>query len=331
MLARPLRILPHRLSATPVRLFGTFAKSDQWASAHKTISTLNPRKIRSSDWLDLSSRPKFHVSFPRTRGPAARLQYHVEAPNDGWHTLHTPFPEKCTGFLYYRGEPHEPHLERSVRFRLTSESMTSAFPVGRDLTLGSGRPWEITLPLLASRSMVNEVGALRNQLLDEGSVTKGEISHCRGVFGGRESIWHGRPLLRLDDEWEWNLSSTAITLMAVGKGLNTINPGSIFGYVGGNTVFQPWNGAVQARFEPCSQHAGRRVVHIRITKIVTPIRRTSNEVVVPAWLSWPTLPQEGQLLRTPKVGRDDVWTYDIDRPTDSGAGLRDLWSTARIS
>ncbi|KAJ7662750.1 hypothetical protein DFH06DRAFT_1190752 [Mycena polygramma] len=329
MLARSsLRILPHRLSTTRIRLYRTLTKND-WASAHKTISTLNPRNIQSSDWLDLSFRPEFHVSFPRTHGPAARLHYHVEAPTDGWHTLHTPFPEKCTGFLYYRGEPHEAHLERSVRFRLTSTSGPSAFPVGQDLTLGSGRPWEISLPLLASRNVVNELGALRTQLLDEGFLTKDEISHCRGVFGGRGSVWYARPLLRLEDEWEWDLSSTALTLMAVGKGLHTINPGSIFGYMGGNTVFQPWTGAVQARFEPCSQHGGRRVVHIRITKIVTPIRRTSNEV--PEWLVWPALPQEGELLRTPKVGRDAVWAYDIDHQTGTGAGLRDLWNAARIS
>ncbi|KAJ6462442.1 hypothetical protein C8R45DRAFT_1026787, partial [Mycena sanguinolenta] len=74
--------------------------------------------------------------------------------------------------------------------------------------------------------------------------------------------------------------------------------------------YYPWAGSAVARFEPSanSEHAGRRVVCLRIVRIVTPVSCTVNR-----YKGQVVKPEEGQLLTRSLHGPAPApWSYDID-------------------
>jgi hypothetical protein len=86
-------------------------------------------------------------------------------------------------------------------------------------------------------------------------------------------------------------------------------------------------GSAVARFEPSTspQYSGRRVIHLRIIKIVTPVSARGEPQT--SLLR----PEAGQLLSRPRAEGPEPWAYDIDASDISLAtALRALWDNSRI-
>jgi hypothetical protein len=91
------------------------------------------------------------------------------------------------------------------------------------------------------------------------------------------------------------------------------------------------SGSGLVRFERSTdpQYSQRRVVHLRITKIVTPISRSTQLPRDPILL---LKPEEGQLLtRSGRAGPPTPWACDIDqKDTTKAIALRVLWNNPRF-
>ncbi|KAJ7106914.1 hypothetical protein C8R44DRAFT_885605 [Mycena epipterygia] len=253
------------------------------------ISTLNPKLLKTGDFLNLSRRTNKN----------SRL----------------PFPLLSRGFLYYHSERSAGPLEGSLRFRLTPDNSPSSFFRGEDLRAPWGLPWEIILPQIACRA---EYTKIREQLLREGLATEDQLSLCRDIF--RKQPIHSRyTLFRLNSTFLVHFSRMRLTI--VGDALHALVLDAPFKDTVSNTF--PWTGSALFRFEPSAraEHAGRRVVHLRVMKIVEPV-----ECVFEGYSGRVLKPEEGELLTMSSENRaPEPWSYDIDRKAQSAAALRVLW------
>jgi hypothetical protein len=226
-------------------------------------------------------------------------------------------------------------LEGSIRFRVTSDNAPSSFNRGHDLLLPSGLPWQIALPQLACGKGYDRIC---DHLLEEKLVTVEQLSQCRAMF--RHTKIHSQTVLfRLNQEFPITFSRQLV-LRVVGKVLHRLKWSDVFRddaihfpftgalisrqYLTRSFIIYP-SGSGFARFEPSTnpEYDGRRVVHLRITKIMNPV-----------WIRQKTTllePEAGQLLTRPGHGRIKPWAYDIDaKNTAVATALRALWDNSRI-
>jgi hypothetical protein len=145
------------------------------------ISTLNPRLIFPSDFLALSHRKTFSVSFTHSRGkgPGAEIAY--QYANSGVE----PLPPHSHGFLYYHSDLTLSQQAGGVCLRTTHDSAVSSFHHGHDLRLPSGMPWQIGIPQVA---IMQKFARPCEQLLRERMVPKALVSRRRAVFANRRNI-----------------------------------------------------------------------------------------------------------------------------------------------
>ncbi|KAF8147125.1 hypothetical protein K438DRAFT_1989843 [Mycena galopus ATCC 62051] len=284
-----------------------------------TLFTLNPSHLGTADCLDLSGREAVQIRFPNSRGVTSRLTYgHHQV--DGARQL-IPFPGNCTGFLYYYHDQHAAPLERSIRFRVTSNERPSSFGPGQDLLLPSGFPWQIMLLQVAR---LTEYACIQNQLMDESLITKEQVSHCRTLVLGRhfssETI-----LFRLTQPFPVTFTSE-LGLRIVGEKLHRLRFQCFEASLHGKDHY-PWAGSAIARFEPSTspEHAGRRVIFLRIIKIITPVSSNVNEKEQTGRV---LKPEEGKLLTlSRRGGTTHPWARDIDE-SHAAAALRVLWDNS---
>ncbi|KAJ6534133.1 hypothetical protein B0H19DRAFT_1080631 [Mycena capillaripes] len=285
-----------------------------------TISTLNPALISPSDYLDLSRRVSVNAHFSESRSPTSSMIYYDYFPGD-LKRRKKPFPSQCAGFFYYHRPPDAAPLEGSIRLRVAWSNSASAFPNGEDLLLPSGSPWQIILPQIASHA---QYAGIREQLLHENLVTEKQLSRCRAVFGNKHRTGSHRIIFRFNQEFPVQFDS-GIYLTIVDDALYDLEFDRIFHAVLGKDRerLAPWTGTALARFEP-SAHSGRRVVHLRIVKIVTPVSCPySNRV---------SKPMGGQLLTLSRYNNEpEPWAYDIDdKDTAAAVALRVLWNMSGL-
>ncbi|KAJ7110636.1 hypothetical protein C8R44DRAFT_261875 [Mycena epipterygia] len=128
-------------------------------------------------------------------------------------------------------------------------------------------------------------------------------------------------LFRLDSLFSVNFSSR-IHLTTVGDELHpsVLSP---FEERKHNTKqYFPWSGSAIARFEPSTrdEHAGYRMLHLRIVKIIEPVIFTVEGY------NGRMLKPEGKLLTVSfRGGVPEPWTYGIDIEGKCSVGLRALW------
>ncbi|KAJ7106891.1 hypothetical protein C8R44DRAFT_744771 [Mycena epipterygia] len=162
------------------------------------------------------------------------------------------------------------------------------------------------------------------QVLRENLAKEGQLAHCRNIF--RERISPQWMLFRLDPPFTVNFSAQ-ISLTAVADTL--LHPLRLDLFRDSLPVTYkrvlPWSGSAVARFKPSTrpEHAGRRVIHLRIVKIVTPVACPAKGRMLE--------PKEGQLLTVSDNRRAPApWAYDIDRKTDAAFALRVLWNKSGL-
>ncbi|KAJ7663394.1 hypothetical protein DFH06DRAFT_987040, partial [Mycena polygramma] len=287
------------------------------------ISTLNPARIRPEDYLDLSRRKRFTIQFPQSLAETGgTIRYRHQKAKDLAKTEVAPFPPQSTGFLYYHRPPDAAPLEGSIRLRVTPDNLPSSFPLGHDLALPSGVPWQLLLLQLATPKTLHD--RFCDQLLYEKLVSPDQLAKCRALAHTR--LFPSLTLFRLGQPFPVNFESY-IVLAVVDDKLHNLEFRSIFSGIKDGVQCHPWAGSATARFEPSTrpEHAGRRVVHLRIVEITKQILPKHPDVRV-------VKPEAGQLLTTHCRGSRDLetpWAYDIDaKNTVASFALRALWDAS---
>ncbi|KAJ7155758.1 hypothetical protein C8R46DRAFT_1004988, partial [Mycena filopes] len=240
----------------------------RWFSAHATnrlrsktplLSTLDPLLLQPSDYFDLSGCTSRCVRL------AGVSQRGLNPPLIYRRPIGTPFPADSAGFLYFHRDSEAAPLEGGLRFRLCSNGLPSSFEAGQDLLLPTGLPWQLILPQLLNSGLRK----LLEKLLSEKLVTATQISRCRELFGSRPHITPSSTLFRLGQEFPVDFEGHP-TISIVTESLWRIRPTPFALRPGNNRSVWPFTGSGLARFEP-SVVDGRRLVHMRITKITSPI------------------------------------------------------------
>ncbi|KAJ7185279.1 hypothetical protein C8R46DRAFT_1059974 [Mycena filopes] len=281
------------------------------------LSTLNPLALQPSDYLDLSGDQYHTVAFtaaPDGKNPQITYRQTLNG--------HEPFPPHTAGFLYFHRVPDAAPLEGSLRFRLCANHLPASFEAGRDLLLATGVPWQFIIPQLL-QSQLWKVGA---QLLRENLITATQVSRCKKVFGSRRSIVPSFTLFRLGQEFSVDFGTDpTLHIIAESPWRIRLDPFAVMKTAPNRHLIRPFTGSGLARFEP-SVVDGRRVLHLRITKIITPVVCPN-----PEHLGLIVAPKEGELLTvTPWHGAPRPWEVDIDRDTRRAAALGALWPTGGI-
>ncbi|KAJ6546063.1 hypothetical protein DFH09DRAFT_1171903 [Mycena vulgaris] len=287
-----------------------------------TVDTLDLSRIQSTDYLDLSHRGKVSIRFAHNERSSSvgMLSYGYYRDDKTWRF---PFPNEACGFLYYHFDPRGPPLKGGLRFRSTADKSPSSFPRGRDLVGPSGAVWEISLEQIACRRVY---GLFTEQLVRENLVTQEQLSRCRSLFSPRNSISPHYILFRLDSTFRLKFSS-AVGLTVAGEGLHKLDLRHLCSETIQKVLVYPWTGSAMARFEPSKlpEHAGRRVLHVRIVEILQPV-----ECAVPGYDGRVVRPEEGQLVMVRNHGGPPrPWAYDIDDSTLVGGALRVLWDNSQ--
>ncbi|KAJ7620885.1 hypothetical protein DFH06DRAFT_1105789 [Mycena polygramma] len=298
----------------------------QWPlpTFHQAVSTLDPALVKPKDFLNLSKRKEISLGFPReSRRTRSLLCYLL---NNG----RIPFPDDCKGFMYYHTHPRAAPLEGSLRFRLIKQSGSSTFDDGADLTLPSGMPWQAILPQLTGTGY----SKIQDQLLHEGLITQTQVDRCLSIFGatGRR-ITASSTLFRLDQEFAVDFAGSIHLAIVGADALHKLAFPSVFFSNMDKARIWPWAGTCTAlaRWEPSTRpedvKARRRILHLRITKIIEPVRCT-----VTGYTGRLLRPEEGALLTMclPWETDPEPWAVDLDSDYQNSRSLRVLRDAAGL-
>ncbi|KAJ7278239.1 hypothetical protein C8J57DRAFT_1126142 [Mycena rebaudengoi] len=279
----------------------------------RQVSTLNPALLRLTDFLDISNHVRFSISFTvrLDSGRGCDLRY----------TRDTPSPPHSHGFLYYYSDSKASPLAGSVRLRATTSNAPSSFPQGHDLLLPSGMPWQISLPQIATRRTYTH---LRDQLLLEGMATEELLSRCRTVFATRDRIIPEATVFSLHHPFLVDFQQQ-LWLTIVGPTATSLVRIDVFSERDSGQLMYPYAGSAVACFERSTlpEHAGNRVLLIRILKILVPVTCT-----IPNHAGRVGRPQEGEFIMVSHYKRPrSPWSYDVDRNKPAAAALRSIIDT----
>jgi len=116
----------------------------------RVISTLCPKRLQPSDYIDLSGLAQPAIVLPSGKTDLHGLN----------HDNKVPFPPNTRGFLYYHTPPKAPPFVGELRFRCANS--LEDFPNGKDLlSTDKFNPWSISLNVLANQTYPD----LRGQLM----------------------------------------------------------------------------------------------------------------------------------------------------------------------
>ncbi|KAJ7652379.1 hypothetical protein DFH06DRAFT_1205992 [Mycena polygramma] len=284
----------------------------------RVISTLNPRLIKSSDRVYIFPlQQQFYASFISSSTTALVPYYRIST------TQMMPFPDHSSGFMYYHNPPQATPLEGSVRLRPTPDERWESFFYGKDLTLPSGAVWELNLPQLACRKALSP---FCDQLLYDKLVTHEQLARCRELFANT-TVTPSLTLFRLEQEFPVNFGRT-INLSILGEALHRLALTTVFTETVDGVQTFPWRGTALAHFEASTrpEFAGRRVIHLRIVKIIKPVKCTLD-----GFEGRMIEPKDGELLTLSRRGMTpEPWACDLDRETRRAVALRALWDSSKL-
>lgn len=304
------------LSSTPSTGAPKLLKIGRPFAAFRLFETLNPARLRSSDFVRLKR------VFPICRVKnteqgvslySKRMGIIYGSRQNGFQ----PFPPETDGFFYYWANPESP-VDGQIRFRVTRDSDPSSFAAGFDLLGVDGLAWGITLFQVLNIGQYSPLGEL---LLKENLVTK-EIAEQAWSLRTRlnqSAIEHLRakrlrPVLKLGQVFSMNLASATFVLWTDREDTasksrhwppwtsRSINPKTQRRCI--YTAFDA--GIIHVCFErsPLPSHAGKRYLALRLVKIAEPIRLRPDDQKRPI----PPL-REGDLITR---ATNKLWTIDCE-------------------
>lgn len=131
------------------------------------MATLDPLKLSSSDYIDLSGLAQPTVNT----NPTCTLAF---------YGVGVPFPADTRGFLYYHPPPPGVNLlAGEIRFRLVEDGDPASFDRGSDLMSPTGLPWSIHFLSLNCRNA--RYKGLRDVIALDGLATPKLIENCDSI------------------------------------------------------------------------------------------------------------------------------------------------------
>ncbi|KAI0265328.1 hypothetical protein BC834DRAFT_843595 [Gloeopeniophorella convolvens] len=271
----------------------------------KQISTLDPDRLQPSDFIDLSTHCTVGIwTVPRGSYavPKVLLRYEL-----GKRKLRLPFPSGARGFLYYARDP-ELAEGGQVRFRIVP-TPEGAFEAGQDLLFRNGMPWHITPGILPRAP----AAGLARLLLRDGLVTQEQFAAWKSF---PQMLRHSPVVTRFGQPFSLSFSVTM-----PGIWVRTSTHGRVchlrFRL---STAGHPFTrGAGTVCLEPSSlpEHAGSRVVVIRVLEVLEPVESRTGLGFTPP------VPVVGELLRYPHSGRPVEFNLDVS--SSAAYNLKSLW------
>ncbi|TFY73057.1 hypothetical protein EWM64_g10955 [Hericium alpestre] len=145
------------------------------------ITTLDPARLESSCFLDVSGRTYNHV-YDRAAPDFSSLRVlSMIYVHDG--TVPRRFPPATRGFLYFHPDEQNP-LGSQIRFCVTQNSDPArGFASGHDLMYGSGYVWHIPV------AHVTKNPTLRDMLLRDGLIDDTLLAHLRDKHAAEILHW----------------------------------------------------------------------------------------------------------------------------------------------
>jgi hypothetical protein len=170
----------------------------------RDLSTLNPARVTSVDYVDLSGRVRLYGAT-------------FVASNKGY----IQFPSRTHGFFYYVPGPAHAPIAGEVRFRCTPEAAPTSFPNGHDLLLpDSPVPWRIPLVSIIQSKLIYK--HVLKGLCDDGFISEDLIVRVREDMAGKGFVNRATPILHsLSQPFFHDVSKSSIELrVAVGPRLS---------------------------------------------------------------------------------------------------------------
>ncbi|KAF7353936.1 hypothetical protein MVEN_01079900 [Mycena venus] len=261
-------------------------------SRRTAVSTLDPTRLETSDYVDISSLRRYLL---RIKSPDRNAPPSLAFPYFPYHKrkrVDMSFPPRTAGYFYFHHSKDLPVTTGAVRFRIASPAKFSA---GDDLLRPDGTPWEVTLASIAKSRP-----ALRELLLRDGLVTEAELSECTALLPSRRA----RPqafLYRFDQPFSIRFDGALVIQIVVGDQKYRRR---IFPLVDQRkgAGFAPYSGRALVRFEvsPLPEHEKSRVV-LRVVKIID-----QPQLLIPDYDSYVPRPVEGELISRPGQGSTTV-------------------------
>ncbi|KAJ6477357.1 hypothetical protein C8R47DRAFT_647376 [Mycena vitilis] len=299
-LARVQGIYVRHLSRSPTDSRG--------ASRNHLLWTLDPTRLKTPDYVDISSRRHHVVKVgSRDRNTPGISAY----PAFSYYKckgVSSAFPPRTAGYFYYHQPKDAPFTAGAIRFRVASVN-PATFPKGRDLLRPDGVPWEIPLPTIAKSRPI-----LKQLLLQEKLVTKAQLKECAKMFPSRRS----RPpklLHHFSQPFSVKFEGVSYVQVICG-GQNHRFVLRVFHEQrkGTPSSLHPYSGIALVRFELSAlpQYANARVAVLRVVKMIEP-----PKLRVPNYDGYLPCPEEGQLVCRPRHrgAKGTVpWSKKLDSP-----------------
>ncbi|KAG5717515.1 hypothetical protein E4T56_gene6572 [Termitomyces sp. T112] len=283
-----------------------------FADPVRTISTLDPCRLQSSDFVVLSDRKRVYIRGHPESPESAKVAYFHDASQG-----HLPFPPDTHGFFYMHINPRLPLLSGQIRFRITPSSDPAQFENGTDLLSLSGEPWNIYA------GQITHSAALKELLQCDGYAEY--VQALSGLRLPKQKL--RRVLYYLEQPFVMDMAHKGYTLSVVlsGKILSIVCPSVSLDRRRGERIIT-YTGRVVVRHERSTlqEHAGGNFVVLRVLKILDPITP-----VDPHYDMHFCLPRVGSLLLTSK-NRVRSFNLDPNHCQSIGVALKHLPSIPNV-
>ncbi|KAJ6567008.1 hypothetical protein B0H19DRAFT_716760 [Mycena capillaripes] len=275
------------------------------------ISTLDPTRLRTSDYVDISSRLRhlMKVESASRQGTPVRpyFQYYKHKG------VASAFPPRTVGYFYYHQPEDLPSTAGAIRFRIASVN-PATFSRGHDLLRPDGVPWEVPLPTISKTRPV-----LQQLLLRDGLVTESQLRQSAALFPSQRS--RAQTLLHhFDQPFSVEFDSANYIQVVCGGHKYPVDI-RVFHEQrnGASCAVYPYSGRALVRFEISTlpQHANSRAAVLRVVKMIEPpkLRIHPYDGHLPC-------PVEGQLVCRGRPRGAVPWSRKLDSPR--GNSLRML-------
>ncbi|TFY77423.1 hypothetical protein EWM64_g6589 [Hericium alpestre] len=280
------------------------------------ITTLDRARLDSSCFLDISGSVYLYIYDLAAPDASSVLLMRYTSRLSNKHRVHERFPPATHGFLYFHPDAHNP-LQSQIRFRVTRDhDPARSFSSGHDLTYGSGFTWYIPLVIAAKNPKLHEM-LVRDGLIDDALLAQLQARSPSDVDSHRLT----RAMSVLDQPFilDFTKRSLSLVMRVAGQHWRYNMHGPLTYYLEKCSFPVHEAGSALCRLERSTlpQHAGRRIVVMRLLKIVRPPKRHPD---LP-----PTCdvgePAEGELF----AFGQRVWYRDMGKPGKGAEILRLLY------
>ncbi|KAJ6585686.1 hypothetical protein B0H19DRAFT_1059884 [Mycena capillaripes] len=272
------------------------------------ISTLDPSRLKTSDYVDISSHPRrlVRVESEGSKGTPAHPYFRYYKHRG----VASAFPPRTAGYFYYHQPKDLPSTAGAIRFRVASAN-PAKFSKGRDLLRPDGVPWEVSLPIISTTRPV-----LQQLLLRDGLVTESQLSQCAALFPSPQS--RTQTLLhRFDQPFSVEFDGINVIQVVCGDHKYRVDIRVFHEQRNGSLcAIYPYSGRALVRFEisnlPQHQQANSRAAVLRFVKMIEP-----PKLRIPHYDGYLPCPAEGQLVYRGRTRGAVPWSRTLD---DSARG-----------